>query len=126
MPPLSHATSARRPLRAALLSALCLALGCETPVESTAIPVDIDRQCMPARGEMACREGLLCIRLFVPQVLSDGGLGMADNFTCRLACELGADGCPSGYTCYQPAPAPMQAVCVRKEVADRLQMDGGL
>ena len=108
-----------------LLLALPAAPGCEEPPESTSIPVDIDRQCVPGRGEMACREGLLCIRIFAPQVLSDGGLGTVDNYTCRLTCETD-DTCPSGYRCYRPAPPPMQAVCVRKEVADRLQMGGGL
>lgn len=106
-----------------------LQLGCSQEVVSVNLPVDLDRQCMPERVEMACREGLRCVRLFVPQVIADGGVAMVGNYTCRVPCTTEAD-CPkvagTTYVCFQPGPAPMTPVCVRQEVAERLQMDGGM
>ena len=64
------------------------------PIESTAVPVDIDRQCMPEKAEKACREGLLCIRLFIPLILSDGGLSEGSTYTCHPSCQDDA-GCPT-------------------------------
>lgn len=112
-------------LLAALLSLAGLAgLGaCESQVEMTVLaPQDQDRQCEVDKG---CRDGLLCVRLLVAKQFVDGGIAEASNYTCHQRC--GDDQpCPTDYTCVRPMPPPMSAVCVREDVAARLNMDGGL
>lgn len=97
--------------------------GCQGEVQMEVLPPqDLDRQCTPDKG---CREGLLCVPLLVTKRAVDGGIAEMVSYTCHPRCGGDAE-CPTGYRCYRPMPPPMEAVCVRSEVVDRLQNDGGM
>ena len=101
----------------ALLWAAC-AVGC-TPDTLPGLPVDLDRQCTPMAG---CQGGLLCVRVFREEHVTDGGVAPAMNYTCHPACADDS-ACPDGYRCYQAQLDGMPKVCVRGDVIDK--SDGG-
>ena len=107
---------------APLLLALGLLPSCDEPIQMMVASAAIDRQCDPKTG---CPDNLMCVRLYFKRTLSDGGLMLADNYTCHPACMMDSE-CQSGYRCYMTMPPPMPKVCVRSEIIDLLVSDGGV
>lgn len=107
----------------ALVAALAGGAGCQGEVQTAVLPPqDLDRQCTMDKG---CRDGLLCVPLLFTKRAVDGGIAEMVSYTCHPRCGSDTE-CPTGYRCYRPMPPPMEAVCVRAEVVDRLQTDGGM